>query len=297
MTTAPSPTPKSLKTRLLNSLRLTLFSLLPEPWLLALGGGRRSNEWRAKLLPNHDQFIRPTRRQASRRRIAYELDLSELVDWHVYFDVDGSFRDSLFGLAREGDVVVDVGVNIGETAMNFARIVGPSGAVLGFEPDPVTFLRARTNLSLNSFPNLRLENIALGGEEGVVTLERVALGNSGMNRVTKLPPSTEAATVKMTTLDHFIRRADLSRIDLVKLDVEGYELEVIKGSQESLARFRPILFIEVDDRNLRRTGASASALLADLAARGYALTHAVTGKPVNARELPEAHFDVIARPA
>ena len=94
--------------------------------------GKNPRSLVARLAPNYGQYPRPTLRRVERDGLRYELDLSDFMEWFLYFGLEVEPRNSLLDLAREGAVVLDVGANIGETAMKLARKTGPSGKIYSF---------------------------------------------------------------------------------------------------------------------------------------------------------------------
>jgi len=137
---------------------------------------------------------------------------------------------------RRGDVVADCGANNGFTGMLFARQVGPTGKVFGFEPSPVNLEAARKNIELNAIQKFELVATALGATSGAVRFNP-GFGNGSISRSS----AEETITVPQTTLDDFFKTG---RVDFLKIDVEGYELQVLRGATR-LLRQRPKLAIEI----------------------------------------------------
>ena len=172
-------------------------------------------------------------------------------------------RDSAF-LARyltEGDVYIDVGANIGSTAVPASRLVGKSGLVLAFEPHPRIYRFLLDNLRLNRCGNVTSYPVALGEQEATAAFSDLSPDDE--NRVlTTLGP----LQVAMQPLDHYTRSLD--HVALLKIDVEGYEKQVILGAEETLAR-TACLYFEADQRLCSRYGYPIDDLLRLLAARGF----------------------------
>jgi FkbM family methyltransferase len=150
-------------------------------------------------------------------------------------------------LARLGDTVIDAGANVGYMTVLAGIAVGPAGRVIGYEPHPELFEVYRRNVEACRaslpFANAQIHNAALGAMEGQVPLVSGEGYNSndGVSRV-GLPSDTETGlTVEMTTLDAALgdRAAGV-----LKLDVEGYEPEVLRGTTRALVerRIRHVLF-------------------------------------------------------
>jgi FkbM family methyltransferase len=171
--------------------------------------------------------------------------------------------------------------------------------VLGFEPDSVNYQKALKNIGLNSFDNLEVVNKGLGPAEATARLFRVNEGNAGMNRI--LPETGEGErgpigsdVIEIVALDDFAAERGLPPIDLIKIDVEGYEMNVLRGAQGILRQHRPILFIELDDDNLRVQNDSAAQLVSFLEGHGYRIYRADNKKKVtSADDFTACHFDII----
>ena len=165
---------------------------------------------------------------------------------------------------RPGDVVADVGANIGSHTLLYSQLVGEAGHVLAFEPQPKIFHMLCANLALNGLANVTTYQAGVGEKAGAlkvsppnaearVNFGGVSLGDEG----------TE--TVNIVTLDSL----GLDRLDFVKVDVEGMEEAVIRGATKTLKRFRPRLYIENDGLDTR-LDVSAS-LIRTIRALGYRL--------------------------
>ena len=84
-------------------------------------------------------------RKVSRNGINFVLDLSDLVDWWIYFGFRDLGRMELFSKVKKGGIVIDIGANIGEVSMNFAKLAGPNGRVISFEPNRSNYKRYERN--------------------------------------------------------------------------------------------------------------------------------------------------------
>lgn len=259
--------------------------------------GALPGSWRGKLPANHYQYPKPSLRRARRHGILYQMDVSDYMDWYIYFDLRNRSKEVLFSMVHEGDLLVDVGTNIGESVLNFARSAGPTGQVFGFEPDPANRDRCLRNLALN--PGLRIEisSLALAAETREFTLYRVDPLNSGANRILSGDSSAEGVRVRSTSLDVFVETQVLSRLDLLKIDVEGFEMNVLRGGIGAIEHFRPKMFIEVDDNNLRAQGDSAAELVHFLEERGYDIHRAKDGAAIGSGfDFAGCHFDIVCLP-
>jgi FkbM family methyltransferase len=150
---------------------------------------------------------------------------------------------TLRSVLKPGMVVLDVGANIGHHTLVAAGLVGSTGAVHAFEPDPAVFNELMENVALNGYEQVSCQNTPLSSDAGSATLY---LGNSDVTN--SLAPtmnhSDRTVTVRTETLDNYVNRRGLSRVDVIKIDVEGAERLVLEGAATTLQRFRPILIVE-----------------------------------------------------
>lgn len=189
---------------------------------------------------------------ARRSGIVWELDLAQGIDLSIY--LFGTFEAGTARFYRRlissGDVVIDIGANIGAHTLPFAKLVGDAGRVIAFEPTLWAFQKLKTNISLNPHISPRIEAVQAmltAGENTAVAAE--AYSSWPLQHGAALHPvhsgqlmSTSGAV--STTLDAAVSERVLPRLDFIKLDVEGNELEVLRGAQATLRRFRPRILME-----------------------------------------------------
>lgn len=132
-------------------------------------------------------------------------------------------------------VVIDAGGNIGLTTLMLSGLV-PDGQVHVFEPLPANARYLRRNIERNGIRNCVVNAVALGSVAGVVAMQ-------GTGSSSHVAANADAA-IPITTLDDYARAAKLTRIDFIKMDVEGFEPAALAGGAESLARFQPPIFME-----------------------------------------------------
>lgn len=176
-------------------------------------------------------------------------------------------------LVRPGMTVLDVGANLGLYTVIAARLAGPSGRVVAFEPSAENAALLRRNVEGNGLAWVVCERIALSDREGEVRLH-VSAENKGEHTI--LPGVIEEAaaeTVPTTTLDRYLEGHGIGRVDLVKIDIQGAEPIVLDGMRETLATLAPALFVEFYPHGIRKAGRDPLALLATLASHGYSLSH------------------------
>jgi FkbM family methyltransferase len=145
-------------------------------------------------------------------------------------------------VVQPGQVVIEVGANIGAHTVPLARHVGPSGLVIAFEPQRILFQMLCANLALNSLPNVYCFNNAVGAVHGSVRVPPIDYGTRGNFGALALGGHEIGEPLTVITLDGFT----LSRCDFLKVDVEGMEKQVLEGATDLIARLKPVLYVEND---------------------------------------------------
>jgi len=159
---------------------------------------------------------------------------------------------------QPGDVALDIGANLGAHTLALAQIVGPGGAVFAFEPQRILFQILCGNVALNEIPNVHALPVALGraaGRAKVPALDYRGASNFGGVSLA----GAQGEDVPVAPLDQL----EVARVKLIKIDVEGMELDVLAGAKATLARCHPILYVENDRAE------KAEALVALLQENGY----------------------------
>jgi FkbM family methyltransferase len=215
---------------------------------------------------------------------------------------EGDFEPSetalLRSLVRNGDTVLDIGANFGWYTTLFARLAGERGRVIAFEPVPPTFRELVRNLALNGHPgNVQAHCLALGERNGTATLHVPTwawLGPAFASTERQHRGPHETYTVPMETLDGFMEHTREERVALIKCDVEGGELAVLKGAGKILAADTPpIWFLEVQEGSTTSFGYRPEDLIAFLREYRYEGYYAIDGRlaPIpTAGPLPAYNF-------
>ena len=170
-----------------------------------------------------------------------------------------------------GNIVVDVGANIGLHTLNMARIVGNTGQVFAFEPDPSNFEILKKNVKINNYKNIILEQKAVGDKHGRTTLYQS--DHPGKHRIF---PQTEQAKsqvqVELTNLDNYFDSDMIDKINFIKIDVEGLEFSVLKGMKNILKNSKKIkILFEFMPENTIEVGFTPIELLNYLTSNDFKL--------------------------
>lgn len=220
------------------------------------------------------QWPRGLQAPVATRRFGYKvrLDVSLWPDRRTYFG-GGYYQAHLEHLyaavLRPGDQYLDIGANIGMTALMAAATIGEDGRGFAFEPNPETFERLRINFDVNPYKNVELVHSAVADTDGEAVLHLPSVGNTGIGSLAGTGDGGRSYTVRIATGDRYLERLDPSKPTFVKIDVEGYEVKVLKGIERALDWPELALIAEVNSDMLARAGDSVEAL--EEALRGHGL--------------------------
>ena len=164
-----------------------------------------------------------------------------------------------------GDVFVDVGANVGTLSVLAAGVVGPAGRVLAVEPHPRTFDLLRRTVDANGATNVTCVDAACGAAPGRATITDHPRKDDNNN----VDPSGEGFPVRTATLADLLAEHEVERVDLLKIDVEGYEAAVLRGLRGAFDKVAAV-HVEVIARNLERYGDSIPAVVSLLQDHGFA---------------------------
>jgi len=164
-------------------------------------------------------------------------------------------------LLQPGMTVVEVGANIGAHTVELSQLVGPAGAVHAFEPQRIAFQTLCANLALNGCANVFAHQAAIGAAPGEILVPFLPPHQPANFGGLSLLGATEGERVPLRTLDTL----GLAACHLLKLDLEGMEIEALQGGAALVRQFRPILYVENDRRE------RAAALIALLLSWNYRL--------------------------
>ncbi|HYS37170.1 MAG TPA: FkbM family methyltransferase [Pseudonocardiaceae bacterium] len=183
-----------------------------------------------------------------------------------------------------GSVCVDIGAAAGLYTVALSQLAGPTGQVHSIEPLPFVHPLWTRVLRAGTGRNVRRHTLALGAEPGE-GLMSVPLGKYGgpvtgrsflQWRTDGLGSNSEfkgqmEVKVEVETLDGLCDRLELTRLDFLKIDVEGAELHVLEGGHKAIDRFRPAILVEIEDRHIARYQHSAQTIVDWFAERGYTM--------------------------
>jgi FkbM family methyltransferase len=216
---------------------------------------------------------------ARRGGIRWDLDLREGFEFSIYAfgGIELETTRAYQRLVRPGDVVLDLGANIGAHTLPLAQLVGDAGRVHAFEASDHAFNRLQRNIALNpdlavriaAVQALLLADTAAPKPKGIPSswpLEDA--GNVDVHPV-HLGQYHSVEAARLMRLDDWLTESGVGRIDFVKLDVDGYEIDVLRGGRQLFSHYRPIILMEFMPYIFPERGQSFGDLLRMLVAYGY----------------------------
>lgn len=144
---------------------------------------------------------------------------------------------------QSGMTVVDIGCNIGYFALLEAKCVGPGGKIIAIEPEPGNARLFQSNLRANGYRNVEFHQVAISNRNGTFPL-RIS-EKSNRHSLSPVPWPTTEFRVPVRTLDSLLAKNPPESVDLVRMDLEGHEVEVLSGMRETIRRYSPRLLIEI----------------------------------------------------
>jgi FkbM family methyltransferase len=157
----------------------------------------------------------------------------------------------LESIVEKGMNVIDIGANIGITAVTVGKKIGKGGKLYSFEPVPEYFDILKKNLSLNRLENVKAFQLALTDRVGIIDFYQKEL-SSGI----VFEEGAKKFEVCTTTIDRFLIDEGIERINLINMDCEGSELLVLKGAKETLRKNKVRILCEIHHNFLRQLGQS-----------------------------------------
>lgn len=207
--------------------------------------------------------------RVNRDGIWYHLDISKTVDFGIFL---GGWEADTIGVLKKylaaDKVVCEVGANIGAHTLLMAKLVSNNGQVIAIEPTEFALRKLRNNIGLNPSLEKRIkifENVV----SDKISSSQEFLINSDWSLNGKQNP--EKIEKSVTTLDTLLEANVTQKLDLLKVDVDGFDLKVLKGAVRTIRKFRPIIFVELCDYALHEKGDSVEELINFLKNLNYEL--------------------------
>lgn len=173
--------------------------------------------------------------------------------------LDGAFeKESTYFIknyCKQGMVCLDVGANFGYYSVLIAKLVQETGSVLSFEPSSIFRSRLIANIQLNNFKNITTFDIGLSDKREILEIY-IGSQTATMHWIDgedgQLSPMKEK--IDLETLDNVIKERSISRIDFIKVDIDGHEYRFLQGAIETIRQFKPVILLEVNNMHYWKAG-------------------------------------------
>ena len=260
-----------------------------------------------KLLPLPEEYRRGHFLTIKRDDVFFNVDRSDYMQWHIYAGLpDVSWKKAAATL-KSGCSALDIGANCGQFSLKLAATLLQqnvrSFVIHAFEPNPDIFERLTSNLALN--PELGqhvfCHAMALGKETGEISFTYNP-ANSGGGSITQDQSSTKFHhEVRMDRLENAVLSLSLAKIDFIKIDVEGFEPEVLLGGESVIEKDHPWLYVEITPAWFQGRGHSLEQVIEKLLSWNYELLGQVDQEFIpylgNEQLFRSLHqFDLLAKP-
>ncbi|MGV8997680.1 MAG: FkbM family methyltransferase [Parvibaculaceae bacterium] len=192
-----------------------------------------------------------------RQRLTWTAHLFKAIAYQYHKELSGRLRP----LVPQDALVIDVGAHSGQHTKIFARLV-PQGHVYAFEPGVYARSILCKAIGMRGFRNVTVVPFGLSDKATTevlnVPLKRSGSMGFGLSHIGKADEGRPGVTeeIKITTLDNFVAEQKLGRVDFVKVDIEGWEFNFLKGAVETIKKHRPILQLEITPPTLERANAT-----------------------------------------
>lgn len=203
-------------------------------------------------------------------------------------DYEPHFYNVAKNVVKQGDICIDCGANMGYHTVTLAKLVGPNGNVLAFEPLRIIYQQLNGNIFINGLRNVTCFNLALGNDNKIVQMDPLDLDSSSVNiGGTKIGGGGE--NVEMVKLDQIVTNG----VSFVKIDVQGSEVSLLEGADKLIKNSRPVIFIEVENHYLNCFGQTSEILLNKLLSLDYILVRIMNEYPCDHIAVPREKKDLL----
>ncbi|HEX5003428.1 MAG TPA: FkbM family methyltransferase [Bacteroidia bacterium] len=210
-------------------------------------------------------------------RTGFKMNLwvEDWVQQLIYFFGDYKYERNETASWRKDAVlckqIVDIGSNVGYFSLLAASVTTKNTIIIAYEPSPVTFKKLSENINLNKYENRVVAvQAGLSDQDGSLDLFISSEENSGMTSLVRPGNfSGEIVVVKVLNAQKALTLQGISNPDLIKIDVEGNEMNVIKGLASILESAKPVIYIEILDANLKKFNSGADEVYEFLRNMGY----------------------------
>jgi FkbM family methyltransferase len=201
--------------------------------------------------------LSPTNVRVKRKGIYWSLDLNEAIDFCLYVagDYEPELIDAYRPIIKDKDMlIIDIGANIGAHTLNFAKYSGKNARIIAIEPTNYAYSKLVNNVHRNDHLKNKVHcyKVLLTNPEHQVGVDKISASwdiQKGLNCLTRNQFdggfACNIGNAPKRTLDEFIEENNIEQVDMIKLDVDGNEVDILQGARLTFEKFRPILIVEL----------------------------------------------------
>ena len=242
------------------------------PGRLRQGNGFRMFEKQARSLKRRYHILFP-KKQVRRDGIEYDLNCRELIDYGIFLGGwEADTLDFLRDHVKDGFVTLEVGANVGAHTLIIAKLSGENGVVHAIEPTVFARSKLLRNLSLNPEIEKRVHVHDLLISDTVADNAELEIRSSWPTKPKMTWQPKEHVSSPVSTIDRLVDDWGLTRLDLLKIDIDGYDYRALCGAKETIEKFRPLMFVELCEWALNENGSSVTDILSFLESFGCKAT-------------------------
>ena len=225
--------------------------------------------------PNHSKFIREEnglKLYLTPSGLRFWLDETRPTDQVIKMrgEYEPTTTAAVKKILKEGDVVIDVGANIGYFTVLFNHLVGNSGCVIAFEPTQFYSQFLRKNLRANNFSDNNVYEIGLSNKTQTAEINR-GLMSATLHWVGDVDPSGREHISLMPLDDFFNEQPAPEKIDFIKVDIDGHEPLFFEGARNTLQQFDPVVLLEISHPHYLKAGIDTADFYDYLTGQGYSI--------------------------
>jgi len=204
-----------------------------------------------------------------RNGIFYSLDLSEAIDFATYFGGwEPETIEFIENNVKKDHYVVEVGANVGIQSLHLAKKVGDNGRVFAFEPTEFALRKLTKNCELNPELSSRISVLKRLVTDGKHSTPISTIRSSWQTDLSRNNDESINSNLAIS-IDEFIVDEKISRLDILKIDVDGYDFKVLQGAKKAILKFKPLIYVELGEEALNEQGDSVKDIYNFLIELGY----------------------------
>lgn len=178
------------------------------------------------------------------------INTKDLIGWKIFFfgEYETGTNEAMARYIKPDDIVIEAGANLGSETILIARQL-KGGHLYSFEPNPYTFDRLKVNVNINGLKNVDVYDDALGEKDGTIHFHIYPKNfcNPGMSSKYMATKETRKIDVNQLTLDTFVKTHHVPRVNFIKMDIQGAEMDLILGAHDTISKYKPTIFAEAFD--------------------------------------------------